>query len=188
MASVANPQAPPLRRLDVTVHSCTHDAQWLSGLYESTFDAAYRLAVVLTRDRDLAEDVVAEAFLRTWAARDRFDPNRPALPWILSITRNCAMDALRSRRLHVDIDSIAEPSSDDDTAGMRGLDEDQLRALADGVARLTDEQQQVVLLRFYQGLPHQAIAERLGKNPNAVRAIQFRALAQLRKHLEAHHV
>jgi RNA polymerase sigma-70 factor, ECF subfamily len=182
MASVAFRQTPALGSFTVP----TADGEWLSRLYESTFHAAYRMAQMLVRDPDTAEDVVADAFLRAWASRDRFDPARPALPWILSITRNCALDTLRRRRPCVELDSVPDqedPAVEDD-AEMH-LDEAALACLSDGIAKLNAEQQQVVLLRFYEGLPHQAIADRLGKTAAAVRVIQFRALQQLRKHLEA---
>jgi DNA-directed RNA polymerase specialized sigma24 family protein len=52
---------------------------------------------------------------------------------------------------------------------------------------LTPEQQKVIFLRFFQGLKSDEIAGILGRNPNAVRALQFRALSQLRRRLEAAH-
>ena len=52
---------------------------------------------------------------------------------------------------------------------------------------LTAEQQQVLFLRFFEGLPHEAIAERLGRQANAVRALQFRALNRLRTLLGESH-
>ena len=54
----------------------------------------------------------------------------------------------------------------------------------DAIRLLTPEQQQVVFLRFFEGLPHESVAAQMGRNPNAVRAIQFRALGRLRKLLE----
>lgn len=59
----------------------------------------FGLAISITRDRALAEDVAQEAFLRAWRAAASYDPRRGSvLTWLLTITRNLAIDAIRSRR------------------------------------------------------------------------------------------
>jgi RNA polymerase sigma-70 factor (ECF subfamily) len=59
----------------------------------------YGLAVSVTRDRALAEDVAQEAFLRAWRAAPTFDRARGSVAgWLLTITRNVAIDAVRARR------------------------------------------------------------------------------------------
>jgi len=62
-------------------------------------DAVYGLAVSVTRDPVLAEDVSQEVFVRAWRAAGNYDPRRAsALTWLLTITRNAAIDAVRARR------------------------------------------------------------------------------------------
>nr|WP_255622779.1 RNA polymerase sigma factor [Tessaracoccus sp. OS52] len=59
----------------------------------------FGLAVSITHDRALAEDIAQEAFLRAWRAASTFDPRRGSvLGWLLTITRNLGIDALRARR------------------------------------------------------------------------------------------
>jgi RNA polymerase sigma factor (sigma-70 family) len=59
----------------------------------------YGVAVAVTRDRVLAEDVAQEAFLRAWRAAPTFDRARGTVAgWLLTITRNVAIDAVRARR------------------------------------------------------------------------------------------
>jgi RNA polymerase sigma-70 factor (ECF subfamily) len=59
----------------------------------------YGLALSITRDRALAEDVAQDAFLRAWRAAATYDPGRAAVTtWLLTITRNTAIDAVRARR------------------------------------------------------------------------------------------
>lgn len=141
---------------------------------------------MLTHDHDIAEDVVADAYARIWRRRHECQA-RSELAWVLSITRNRAIDEFRSRRVTVALDAIAEPE-DEPGEPDTGLPTELREALKHCIGRLTDEQQQVIFLRFYEGLPHEAIGQRLHKNPNAVRAIQFRALTRLRKLLEEAHV
>lgn len=59
----------------------------------------FGLAVSITHDRELAEDIAQETFLRAWRAASTFDPRRGSvLAWLLTITRNLGIDALRARR------------------------------------------------------------------------------------------
>ncbi|MFF3491707.1 RNA polymerase sigma factor [Streptomyces sp. NPDC002795] len=62
-------------------------------------DAVYGLALSVTRDPALAEDVSQEVFVRAWRAAGSYDARRAsALTWLLTITRNAAIDAVRARR------------------------------------------------------------------------------------------
>jgi RNA polymerase sigma factor (sigma-70 family) len=59
----------------------------------------YGLALSITRDRALAEDVAQEAFVRAWKSAATYDPGRASVAtWLLTITRNTAIDAVRARR------------------------------------------------------------------------------------------
>ena len=59
----------------------------------------FGLALAVTRDSSLAEDVTQEAFVRAWRAATTYDSRRGSVvTWILTITRNAAIDAVRSRR------------------------------------------------------------------------------------------
>ncbi|MGI5452648.1 RNA polymerase sigma factor [Streptomyces sp. CA-249302] len=62
-------------------------------------DAVYGLALSVTHEPALAEDVSQEVFVRAWRAAGNYDPRRAsALTWLLTITRNAAIDAVRARR------------------------------------------------------------------------------------------
>jgi RNA polymerase sigma-70 factor (ECF subfamily) len=159
------------------------DQEWFAGVYAATCDSVYRYALMLLRRPSLAEDVAAEVYLRAWRARDRFSDRGTAIAWLLSITRNCALDELRRRREHVQLDPLAD--LEDSFELRQELSENDIAVVHQALQRLTPEQQQVIFLRFYEELPHEAVALRLGRSPNAVRAIQFRALARMRTLLEA---
>jgi RNA polymerase sigma factor (sigma-70 family) len=92
----------------------------------------FGLALTVTRDPSLAEDVAQEAFVRAWRAATTYDSRRGSvITWLLTITRNVAIDAVRSRRstptdqeqldqlIH---DTMTAPDASD--AAMRGLERD----------------------------------------------------------------
>ncbi|MBI2764684.1 MAG: sigma-70 family RNA polymerase sigma factor [Chloroflexi bacterium] len=165
----------------------TDEECWFSGLYEETFESAFRFARMLTRDGDLAEDVVAEVYLRAWQRRGDLRTSEKPLSWILAVTRNRAIDEFRSRRPHVDLGTIPDPQESIEDQPLE-MDSAQREVLRQAMARLTAEQQRVVFLRFYEQKSHDEVARALGRSPNAIRAIQFRAVSRLRKLLEANRV
>ena len=178
-AAAAKPAAPASPE-----HQTVRDTLWFSGLYEETVDTVYRYAYVLVRSAERAEDVTADVFLKAWRNRSSLRSEQSAHAWLMTIARNSAMSFLRASRDNVDLDAISEPR--DEAADPCGelIAEFDVNRLQDALHQLTTEQQQVVFLRFFEGLSHEAVAQRLGSNANAIRAIQFRALARLRKLLQ----
>ena len=160
--------------------------EWFGQLYEATIDSVYRYAFTLTRDANRAEDLAADAYLKAWRGRSALRDDERALPWLMSITHNLAISQMRGFREVVDVSLLSEHedrSADPTTALFAESDN---AALQVAMRQLTQEQQQVLFLRFFEGLAHDSVAARLGRTPNAIRAIQFRALSRLRKLLEDH--
>ena len=160
------------------------DSAAFGQLYEQTVDSVYRYALVLVRDRDRAEDVAADVYLKAWKNRLSLRDGAAALPWLLSITHNVAISMLRASREVADVDLIEEREDLNARTDTALFAEADAASLQSAMRRLTPEQQQVVFLRFFEELPHDVVAARLNRNPNAIRAIQFRALSRLRKLLE----
>lgn len=160
------------------------DSETFGHLYEETVESVYRYARVLVRDPDRAEDVTAEVYLKAWRNRASLRDSTMALSWLLSITHNAAISVLRASREVADVDLLEETEDRAASSDAALLAEADVASLQAAIRLLTPEQQQVVFLRFFEELPHEAVAARLNRNPNAIRAIQFRALSRLRKLLE----
>lgn len=150
--------------------------------------SAYAVAVQVLRDPALAEEAVQDAFLRIWQRAHLFDPARGAeRSWILSIVRNQSIDALRKRartreRSIDDTPSVYELRDPDDTwqAVLAGLTGDQVKQ---ALARLPEEQQQVVIGTYYQGKRPADVARELGLPEGTVRSRLRLALGKLRDSL-----
>jgi RNA polymerase sigma-70 factor, ECF subfamily len=173
------------KHIDIGCLGESRDEAWFTALYEETLDSVHRYATVLVRNPDLADDVVADTFLRVWRARASFRGEGSALAWVLTIARNCALNALKARREEIDLALVDEP--EDRQLAEPGADIEEFESIQSALSLLTPEQQQVIFLRFFKEMPHDAVARALGRNPAAVRAIQFRALARLRRALETNH-
>jgi RNA polymerase sigma-70 factor (ECF subfamily) len=161
------------------------DEVWFNEVYTSCVDQAYRYAHMLTHDPDITDEILAETFLRVWRSRHSYTAKGPILAWIFSITRNCAFDALRKRKEVLALATLDQHDIPEPTIDAHFLDGADIQTIRAALDQLTEEQKQVIFLRFYEELSHDKVAARLGRSANAVRAVQFRALARLRKLLEA---
>lgn len=128
----------------------------------------YRFAWHLTRDRDLAEDVTQDAFLRAFRFIEGFRGDRKFGSWLFSITRNCAMDALRRRRFPLvhELDREIEGAIGDATA----------HAELDAALRsISDEHREAFLLVEVFGLSYLEASDVLGVAVGTVKSRMFRA-------------
>lgn len=123
----------------------------------------YGLAYVVTGDRTLAEDVAQQAFERAWRHAGSYDPRRGAvLTWLMTITRNVAIDALRVRRPDVTDPTVLlgllPPASSPDPESA-AVDRDALDRIRPVLDALPSEQRRAVLLATVAGRTTTEIGE-----------------------------
>ena len=124
----------------------------------------YGVALAITRDARVAEDLAQEAFVRAWRHAETFDPRRGSLAtWLIVIARNLAVDAMRTqpRSEFVDpeeLEWLSPPATGADPAetAVRTSDADWLRRALDDVP---DEQRRAVVLAGILGFTAQEVAQ-----------------------------
>jgi RNA polymerase sigma-70 factor (ECF subfamily) len=161
------------------------DPTAFAEIYDRHQPAIYRYIFYQVRDVATAEDLTSEVFVRLVEKIGRFTyRGRPLLAWLYTIARNLVTDH-RRRAGQIEPLSPDEPLAAD-TVGPEGAAEQKLAQdrLAAAVARLTEDQRQVVLLKFVEGLDNEIVAQTLGKTTGSVKSLQHRALAALRRILE----
>ena len=163
------------------------DSAAFGVLYERFLDPIYRYFYYRTGDRAEAEDLTEQLFLKAWQGVGRFRwQGRPFLAWLYRVAHNLHADHVRARRRAVPLDSTqAHQSVVDQRAAIqlaRTVDAD---VLMWGIRQLTQDQQQVILLRFADDLDTPQIASILHKHESAVRVLQMRAIQRLRQVLAA---
>ncbi|MDZ7731847.1 MAG: sigma-70 family RNA polymerase sigma factor [Acidimicrobiia bacterium] len=131
------------------------------------------------------EAATSEVLLRVFRSIERFEGGeREFESWVFTIARRLAIDEHRrtTRRPRSTEAPVPDGVAPDDPAtdALDRLHGGEVRAVLDG---LTDEQRDVVLLRVVADLPAEQVGEIIGKAPDAVRALQHRALARLRRDL-----
>ncbi|HXQ13321.1 MAG TPA: sigma-70 family RNA polymerase sigma factor [Caulobacteraceae bacterium] len=156
------------------------DRRAFQALYTATSRRLFGVALSLLGRRELAEDVLQEAYVRVWTHAWQFDPARgPALAWLSRIVRNLAIDQIRRERgAHDDIadhaDSLCAP-----TAPLADRAD-----LHRGLSRLRADQRNILRLAFVQGYTHEELVERLGVPLGTAKSRVRRSLEQLRAYFE----
>lgn len=136
----------------------------------------------MTRDADLADDIAQDTLLRLWQLRDRLDAYRSVDALARVISRNLALDALRSRGATVSLSAVDMDFPDE---AHRLPDAEMISAeLADEVdrvmARLAPAQQAVLRMRHTEGMEMDEIARVIGSTPANVRVLLCRARARVK--------
>ena len=158
------------------------DPQVIGAIYDKYFPEVYRYVRYRLNDQHAAEDISSEVFLRLLeAVQNRRGPKANLKGWLLSTAAHILTDHLR-RHYRRPIEALPEDLLDHSSLASDEYDRrEQTRDFQNAYARLTPEQQHVLALRFGEGYSLEETAIVLNENINAVKALQFRALAALQR-------
>ena len=161
------------------------DRQAVAELYRTHVDTVYRYVYARVQDEQVAEDLTAQVFLQAIEGLpDYVITGAPFMAWLYRIAYARVVDHYRrqGRRQEVSLPEVL--------AADQPRPEDYVEAEADWemaidlLAQLTDDQQDVIILRFIGEMSLAEVAKTLGKTVGAAKALQYRALATLARLLE----
>src|SRR5512142_1968019 len=124
------------------------DGEAFARLYEAYFDRVYRFIFFRVTDDQVAEDLASQVFLKAWENLHRYKPKGPFLAWLYAIARNTVIDSYRTRKQTVSLDDAAPLASPEEKLDDRLQLEFDLQSLQAAMQRLTQEQQEVLTLKF----------------------------------------
>jgi RNA polymerase sigma-70 factor (ECF subfamily) len=164
------------------------DAGAFAALYDRHCRAAYGLAYRLTNERQAAEDLAQDAFLKAWRSAGTYRAHRGSVKtWLLSIVRNCGVDRLRSQatrrrtREEAEVEAPKNQPSEGFSEAWGNHKRDRVReALRD----LPREQREVLALLHLRGLTQAEVSERLGLPLGTVKGRSRLGLRKLRARSE----
>src|SRR4051812_8241485 len=140
------------------------------------------------------EDIAQQVFIRVWKSAHRYVPRAKFTTWLLKITRNLVFNELRRRKRH----TLSPLQSEADGEEMQLKDErgqtpdeslleaELQRAIQSAIEELPETQRMAVILRRYEELSYEEIAEVLDQSIPAVKSLLFRARTELRERLKAY--
>lgn len=161
------------------------DKQAIGELYRAHVDVIYRYVWARVRDDSLAEDLTAQVFLKALEGLPTYQPSgKPFVAWLYRIAYARIVDHWRKleRRVEVPLEETL-PSREPRPQELLEFEADWVTAM-ELLSQLTDDQQDVVILRFIGELSLADVALTVGKTVGATKALQYRALATLARLLE----
>ena len=140
----------------------------------------FGLAYSFLRDREAAEDVTQEVFIKVWRALPGFDGRASLSTWIYAIARNTSLSALRARRAQ---SSLSDPEVMAAVESMNPAPAADTLADRAAILRLVDQlprkQRQVIMLFYMEDQSHEEVAAMLGMPVGTVKTLLHRARGRL---------
>jgi len=159
-----------------------YDENALHQLYERYYPKIYNYAFLQMGDIHAAEDLASDVMLKMLESIKKY--NFRGLPfgaWMFRIARNRLIDLHRRRKRRGEVDlseTIAGSLVSPESMAERALERGQMQI---ALKHLTDEQRQVIVLKFIQGFDNRSVGKIMGRSEGAVKSLQHRALGTLRR-------
>lgn len=140
-------------------------------------DNVYRFIVKNLKHEEDARDVVQSAFEKMWVARDKVD-NEKSRSFLFTVAYNQMIDHIRKNKRITLKDEFGEMSR-----GTNEMQQNAKRLLNEALARLSETQRSLVMLKDYEGYNYQEIGEIMGLNESQVKVYLHRARLQLKAYI-----
>jgi RNA polymerase sigma-70 factor (ECF subfamily) len=157
----------------------------ISALYRQHVQAIYRYFYYRVGDEHTAEDLTAEVFLRAIEGLPNYEPRGvPFAAWLYRIAQARMADHFRRRQRTATV-GLDESWPSGEESPLAKVEQSSFRGeLRAALGQLTPDQQQVIILKFVEGLRNAEVARILGKTEGAVKSLQHRALNALHRLME----
>ena len=181
-----DPSDPATEVWELVERAQAGETEAFGQIYDRYVDTVFRFIYFRVGNRQLAEDLTSDTFLRalkrigsfTWQGRDLG-------AWLVTIARNLVADHFKSGRYRLEVTTGDVLDADREDRGPEGSPETAVVnhitnvALLSAVKQLNPEQQECIVLRFLQGFSVAETAQAMGKNEGAIKALQYRAVRAL---------
>lgn len=154
----------------------------LAGLFERYQGPLFGfLARLAGGDRDVAQDLTQNVFVRVLRYRASYQPGQPFRAWVYQLARHVWADYYQRQRPSADLEEVEKTAAHGRAAQAQRAATDQHESLHEALNLLPPAQREVLLLHRFQGFDYAEIGEQLGCTAGAARVKAHRALDALRK-------
>jgi len=160
----------------------TLDADAFEEFYREYITPIYRYFIVRTQNKHIAEDLTHTVFIKAWENKESLKDISGVLVWLYTIARNTQIDYWRKKKeVFMEDVSIVENNSDDSSLeDLIDIKED-INNVKEAMKDLSDEQKEVITLKFFEGFSNKEIEKVMKKSPTAIRALQYRAFKEIKE-------
>lgn len=171
---------------DLARRATAGEADALGLLFDRLIEPLYRYIASRVDVQEDAEDLAQLIFERLVAAMPRYEHRDGSFHvWAFRIARNAVVDHQRGRRREQRVRPNATDATVSGDPESATVHDEELRQLRDALGRLTPEQHEAVVLRYISGMSAEDAGAVMDRSPGTVRALTFRGIASLRRHLRA---
>jgi RNA polymerase sigma-70 factor, ECF subfamily len=170
------------------------DIQDFERVFQLHRPSIFRFLLASLRDKDAAENLTQDCFLRAYRGRHRFRADAAIKTWLMQIAVNLVRDQRRNRRLQfwrhtqvlgLDVGELTDRVTNREVSPeAQALLNDQMRAIWEATEKLPEKQRTVFLLRFVEDMDLADIAVALGTKEGTVKVHLFRAVHKIRERME----
>jgi len=171
-----------LAEWDLVKRAQEYDEGAIEALYQTYYPKIYNYAFLQMGDVQAAEDLASDVMLKMIESIGKYHfRGLPFGAWVFRIARNRLIDLHRRRRRRGEVDlsetlssALASPQS----LAERAIERGQIQI---ALKHVTDEQRQVIVLKFIQGFDNRSVGKIMGRSEGAIKSLQHRALLSLRR-------
>jgi len=176
----------PSSELELIQRAVSGDPDAFAALYDFYVEQIYRFVLFRVGDEQTAEDLTSQVFLKAWNNLSSYQiRGLPFKAWLFRIARNSVIDYYRTYKETTPLEPSAltkpDPAAEVGDQVEQLLQAEELRL---ALQQLTEDQRQVLTLRFIEGLSTEEVANVMGKRQGAIRALQMRGLQALAEIIE----
>lgn len=153
---------------DLLLRCATQDQQAFQQLYQTCSPTLYSVVLRIVKQKELADDILQEAFLKIWRSAKLFHPEKgKAITWMITVTRNKALDKLRALKSRPQETQTNYEGLEFATIAMQPDDNTQLNeevsSLMHCLRTMKAEQRECIVLAYYYGYTHTELATKLNQ-------------------------
>ena len=177
----------PDNQLELIKKAKKGDKNAFGDIYRLFLTKIYRFVFYLVSDKDLAEDITQDTFVRAWKYLPNFSQERGTIQaYLFAIARNLVIDTKRKKKEFPLYDSYALKLEAKENSESKLITEDTKDVVQDALSKLEYDEKEVVILRYFEDLSYTEIAKVLKKEEGLLRVKVHRALKKLREHLKGY--
>ena len=171
-----------LAEWDIVRRAQEYDEPAVEALYQKYYPKIYNYAFLQMGDAQASEDLASDVMLKMIESMHKYTfRGLPFGAWVFRIARNRLIDLHRRRRRRGEVDlsgTLSSALASPQVLAERALERGQIQV---ALKHLTDEQRQVIVLKFIQGFDNRSIGKIMGRSEGAIKSLQHRALGALRR-------